>query len=619
MDENKPGFMRRIYRGVMAFISALRLLVVNLLFLLIIGGLVVVLSDGELPAIPEKGALVLDLQGTLVDQLSYVEPLTRLMGETSPEQKETLLQDVIDAIHYAKDDDRINVLVLSLDYFAYGGISKIQEIAVALDDFRSSGKKIIAAGDSFSQDQYLLAAQADEIYINPMGGVLLEGYGVYRSYFKQAIDKLEVSFHVFRVGSYKSAMEPFIRSDMSAEAREANLVWLNSLWNDYTRSVAQRRQLKPADINRYANEIDILLAQYHGNTASVAVASGLVDGVKTREEMNRYLIELAGVEDEQGYYQGIGFERYLWLKQMKTAAENVDGRVGVIVAAGTIVDGVQPPGMIGGDSLAELIREARRDDEVQALVLRVDSGGGSAFASEIIRRELALLQQAGKPLVISMGSVAASGGYWIAALADEVWATPTTLTGSIGIFGAFPTIEKTLGNLGINTDGVGTTALAGALRVDRPLSPIAGRMIQSSVEYGYFRFLEIVAEGRGLSREDVAKVAEGRVWSGSDALRLGLIDQLGGLNEAIASAAALAHLDSYESELIEMPLTPQEQFINELMDSETVRQLMVSSEQGQILSQLQRWLAPFNTSLGFLGSMNDPQGMYLHCTVCVAP
>jgi protease-4 len=335
--------------------------------------------------------------------------------------------------------------------------------------------------------------------------------------------------------------------------------------------------------------------------------------------MNRYLIDLVGVEDEDGDYQAIGYQRYLWLRNIELPDDEADAAVGLIVASGNIMDGAQPPGTIGGDSLAELIREARRDDMVESVVLRVDSGGGSAFASEVIRQELKLLQQEGKPLVISMGSMAASGGYWIAAPADEIWATPTTLTGSIGIFGVFPTIDKTLAKLGINSDGVGTTDLAGAVQIDRPLSPVAERAIQSTLEHGYSSFLDVVAEGREMSKDQVEEIAQGRVWSGRDAQRLGLVDKLGGLEQAIAAAAALADLQDYEVRLIEQPMSPQEQLLKELMGGEVVAMLLGNDRQRQVISRLQNWMAPFSSSLKFLQSMNDPQGLYVHCTACVAP
>jgi protease-4 len=622
MEEKKPGFLRRAYRGLMKFISALRLFLINMVFLFVVVMLLVVVSQGELPKIPAKGALILDIEGTLVDQKSHVDPLALMMAENNPEEKETLLQDLIDAVSYAKDDDRITSIVLSLDYFVHGGISKILELSESLEEFRATGKKVIAVGDSFSQDQYLLAAQADEIYMNPMGAVLLEGYGVYRNYFKKALDKLEIDFHVFRVGEFKSAVEPFVRDTMSEEAREANLQWLNALWGEYIASVAVQRELTPADVNRYVNEADRILEQYQGNAATMAVASGLIDGVKNREEMNQYLIGQVGAEDEEGYYQGVSYRTYLWLHKLDKTKSHIGEKVGVIVASGNIVDGPQPPGMIGGDSTAALIRDARLDDEVRAVVLRIDSGGGSAFASEIIRQELLLLQQVGKPLVVSMGSVAASGGYWISAPADQIWAMPTTITGSIGIFGLFPTIDKALDKVGINNDGVGTTALTGAMRVDRPLNPMAGRLIQSSVEHGYSRFLDIVAKGRDMSRADVAKIAEGRVWSGIDAKNLGLVDELGGLSQAIIAAAELAQLEKYETKLIEPPLTPHEQLVRELMGGDAhswLSAMFKMNTNNRVIGQLARWLAPFKKQLDYFNTMNDPQGLYLHCSVCVAP
>ena len=623
MEEKKPGFIRRNFKRLMTFISALRLFTANLLFLVLIGLLFFIFSASELPSVPKKGALLLNIKGSLVDQKNYVDPVSLLMGNANASQQETLVQDVIDAINYASTDSRITSLVLSLDDMAHGGISKMQEIAPAIAAFRATGKKVVSIGDSYSQDQYWLATQADEVYLHPMGLVLLEGYGSYRNYFKQALDKLEINFHVFRVGEYKSAMEPFMRNDMSEEAKRASSVWLESLWNEYTRTVAERRNLPDDAVDQYINGIDQLLVRYQGDAASAAVASGLVDGLKARDEMNSYLLAVAGAVNKDGEYQSIGFEKYLWLQHLELRDSGSEAKVGVIVASGNIVDGEQASGAIGGDSLAALIRSARRNEAIRALVLRVDSGGGSAFASEIIRRELELFQQAGKPLVVSMGSVAASGGYWISAHADEIWALPTTLTGSIGIFGVFPTIDKTLDNLGINTDGVGTTGLAGALRIDRPLQPIAARSIQAIIDHGYAQFLDIVASGRQLSKAQVAALAEGRVWSGSDALRLGLVDKLGTLTQAIESAAALASLDQYERELIEIPLSPQEQFFKELVGEVGTDWLPLSFATGHggpgMITRLQRWLRPFADSLAFIEMMNDPQDVYLHCTACVAP
>ena len=422
MEEKKVGFVRRNFRRLMKFIAALRTLLTNLIFLVFLVVLLLAFSGSKIPSVLNKGALILNIQGSLVDQKNYIDPIVRIMGETDPSQYETLLQDVIDAIDYGTEDQRITSLVLSLDDMFYGGIAKMQELAPALQRFRDSGKKIVAIGDNYRQDQYWLAAQADEIYINPNGAVLLDGYGLYRNYFQQALAKLKIDFHVFRIGEYKSAMEPFNRSDMSQEAKQANLVWLGALWHEYTKAVAERRNIPINDINQYINQFDQRLAEYQGNASSAAIAAGLIDGVKTRDEINRYLIEVAGAVDQQGLYEGIGFEHYLSVKKIESSTPNADAKVGVIVAAGNIADGEQPPGAIGGDTLAALIREARIDATIRALVLRIDSGGGSAFAADVIREELNLLQAEGKPLVVSMGGLAASGGYWVAAGADEIWA-----------------------------------------------------------------------------------------------------------------------------------------------------------------------------------------------------
>ncbi|MFT5691515.1 MAG: protease-4 [Oceanicoccus sp.] len=621
MEEKSPGIIRRSFGKLMSFITWLRLVVVNLVFVLIVVLIFIAFSANKLPVVPKSGALILNISGSLVDQLSFSDPLALLMSGTSSQRQETLLKDVIDAITYAKEDERINTLVLKLDNLNHGGISKMQEIAVALDDFRKSDKKIIAMGDHFNQDQYWLAAQADEIYVHPLGGVSLEGYGLYRNYYKQALDKLEIDVHVFRVGEFKSAMEPFMRTDMSKEARESNLVWLQSLWSNYINGVAVRRKLQSSDIDNYVNDFDTLLTKNEGNSAAAAMSAGLIDGVKTRHEMATYLTKIVGAADDNESYSGIDFEQYLWIKKIEIPQLNTPKAVGVIVASGNIVDGDQPVGVIGGDTFSDLIRKARRDKTVEAVVLRIDSGGGSMFASEVIRRELELLKKSGKPLVVSMGSMAASGGYWISALADEIWAMPTTLTGSIGIFGAFPTIDQTLGKLGITTDGVGTTKVAGSMRIDRPLTTATERTIQTTIEFGYKQFISIVADGRNMSADEVKKIAGGRVWTGSDALEIGLVDKLGGLEGAIVAAASLANLDSYRMKLIEQPRSPQEKLIQELMSSVLVRNVLADRQSTNmpVLGQLQRLILPFTKSVGFINSMNDPHNVYLHCTACIAP
>ena len=615
MSEKKPGLVRRFFSFINKAIGWLRLFLTNAVFLLMLVVMFFVLSSKEMPTIPEQGALILDVQGTVVEQQSNIDPLLHLMGEEDPSEQETVLQDIIDAILFAKDDERITSMVIKTDFLRRGGLSKLQEVARAIAEFRDSGKKVVAVADYYNQDQYFLAAQADEIYINPMGGVSIQGYGLYRSYYKEALDKLSINFHVFRVGEFKSAMEPFMRNDMSLEAKEANLVWLNQLWQQYSSQIAERRNLAAQDINRYANEMDIWLAEHDGDSAKVALAAGLVDGLKNRDEINDYLIDVAGAVDEDGNFEGVGFQRYAWLRKYEARKDKQKShdKVGVLVASGNIVGGEQPPGTIGSETMLQLIRQAKDDDDVKAVVLRIDSGGGSAFASEIIRRELELLKATGKPLVVSMGSMAASGGYWIASLADMIWATPTTLTGSIGIFGAFPTLENSLNRMGIHNDGVGTTEVADAFRMDRAMNPVAARAIQQNLEHGYKQFLQIVANGRDMSPEQVANAAEGRGWSGEDAVKLGLGDHLGGLDKAVDAAAQLANLKEYEDQVIELPLSPREQILRQIgRVSAPIQNLLVPS-------QWQQLMAPFKQAGEFLKAMNDPAGLYLHCTDCFAP
>ncbi len=600
------GFFRRIG----AFLRGLRQFLANLMFLLIIT-VVLVAIFAKHPQVPARAALVLNPKGVVVEQLGPFDPLAELNGNG---KRESRLANLLEAVDRAGKDSRIEMLVLSLDGLDHIGVAKSLELAQAIARFRETGKAVVAIGSSYDQDQYFLAAQADEVYLDPMGAVTLEGFGIYRHYYRRALDKLSVQFHVFRVGDYKSALEPLIRDDMSAEAREANSAWLEQLWGLYTRTVAERRGIREENLDYYINKIDKVLAAHDGDSAAAALSARLVDDLLSRTALRELLIERVG-ENDDGSFNQIDYREYLSLTRKRQPETRRS--VGVLVASGVIADGAQPPGMIGGDSLAKLIRQARKDDDIESVVLRVDSGGGSAFASEVIRQELLKLKKAGKPLVVSMGSAAASGGYWIAADADEIWATPATLTGSIGIFGAFPSVEQALKELGISTDGVGTTEVAGGLRIDRPLSPVAARAIQSGIEHGYQRFLGIVAAGRDMLVEQVEPIARGRVWTGQDAVQLGLVDKLGTLEQAVESAAALAGLDEYRVEWVKPPLTPMEEVLKLMLqaDGESAQSPMASSS----LSAARRWLSPLLGSVEELLQLNDPRGVYAYCSVCLAP
>ncbi len=402
----------------------------------------------------------------------------------------------------------------------------------------------MAYADGYAQSQYYLAAQADEVYLHPEGYLLLEGFGRWRNYYKDGLDRLGVDVHVFRVGEYKSFAEPFLRNDMSPEAREMSQDVYGDLWRDYLSAVASARKIKPADITTTIEGLPERLRATGGDLAKLALQTKLVDRLAPRDEVRRRMIELVGEDKDKKSFRQVDSRTYLRARGGDRSGAGRGKAVAVVVAKGDILDGSQPAGTIGGESTARIIRRAREDDSVKAVVLRVDSGGGSAFASELIRRECELTRGAGKPVVVSMGSVAASGGYWIATASDEIWASPDTITGSIGIFGIFPTVDKPLAKyLGIHTDGVGTTRFSDVARPDRPLDPAFADVFQQAIDHGYEEFLARVGQARHMTRDQVDKLARGRIWSGQDAKGLGLVDQLGGLDQAIESAAKRAKLE----------------------------------------------------------------------------
>jgi protease-4 len=600
----KRGFFSRI----VAIIEGTRRWVFNILFVIFVGVVLTALFTSVTVSVPDGAVLIVTPEGVVVDQITAVDALTQLSSSGLP--TETLLSDLIETVDLATEDPRIEVILLQLDELKHIGLSKTLELSESINRFRDSGKTVVATASHYNQDQYLLASFADQIFVHNMGGVGIEGFAVIRNYFLDAINKLKIRFHVFKVGSFKSAIEPLLRNDMSDAAKESNKAWLDQLWAVYSDTLIARRGISAEKLDFYVNHIDDVMAKVNGDSAQAALDYGLVDGIVSRPALRSMLIERVG-EDEDGAYKHIFYRDYLALNQNLRPAKPAG--VGVIVASGNIVDGTQPAGTIGGDSLASLIRQARRDNDVKAVVLRIDSGGGSAFASEVIRAELAQLQEAGKPLVVSMGSMAASGGYWIAAGADEIWATPATLTGSIGIFGAFPTVDEMLSGLGISTDGIGTSAVAGKLRPDIPLDPILERAIQSGIEHGYRRFIGIVADGRNKLVEQVEPIAEGRVWSGVDAQQLGLVDQLGGLKQAVASAAALAGLSDTSSRVLRLPLTPEEELMHLLLGSGMVKQVLQSSS--PLLSTLNSVLPAWSSML----QLRDSRGVYAFCIMCVAP
>lgn len=604
-----------LFRSLWRLLNFTRLMLVNLLFLLVVLVIVFSVSQSETPSTPIEGALTLNLSGVLVEQRTQTDPTVQLLrqmdkGEEQP--SEIVLSDLLWAIKSAGNDDRIKALVIKPQGLQGASLSKLQEVTAAIDAFKESGKPVIAMADYYSQGAYLLAAHADHVLLNQSGAVLIEGLGVYQTYFKSALEKLNITPHVFKVGTYKSFVEPYTRDEMSPESKEANQRWLDQLWQSYVADVAEQREIELDAVAPNKDHFLELLRKAGGNAASYALDNGLVDQLATRDEMTQAVIKEVGEADDHGW-KGVGLKEYLAAIPEQYPQSGKD-EVGLITASGAIMDGVQPAGTIGGDSLADLLAEARRDDQVKAVVLRVDSPGGSAFAAEQIRAELLALKQAGKPVVISMGSYAASGGYWISADADKIFASPTTLTGSIGVFGMFATIDKALSQYGVHTDGVGTTDFVG-VGLTRALPDHVGEAIQLSVEDTYQRFVGLVGKGRGLSPEEAEKAAEGRVWTGQDAKALGLVDEFGNLDDALKAAADLANLKSWQVTPIAPEESARDKFLRELFDSSA--QALAPHLQSWLPTGLGKALLEMNRTLGPLTRFNDPQGTYAFCPVCL--
>ncbi|OEG03898.1 signal peptide peptidase SppA [Aeromonas caviae] len=604
-----------LFRSLWRLLNFTRLMLVNLLFLLVVLVIVFSVSQSETPSTPIEGALTLNLSGVLVEQRTQTDPtvqLLRQMDKGDEQPSEIVLSDLLWAIKSAGNDDRIKALVIKPQGLQGASLSKLQEVTAAIDAFKESGKPVIAMADYYSQGAYLLAAHADHVLLNQSGAVLIEGLGVYQTYFKSALEKLNITPHVFKVGTYKSFVEPYTRDEMSPESKEANQRWLDQLWQSYVTDVAEQREIEPDAVAPNKDHFLELLRKAGGNAASYALDNGLVDQLATRDEMTQAVIKEVGEADDHGW-KGVGLKEYLAAIPEQYPQSGKD-EVGLITASGAIMDGVQPAGTIGGDSLADLLAEARRDDQVKAVVLRVDSPGGSAFAAEQIRAELLALKQAGKPVVISMGSYAASGGYWISADADKIFASPTTLTGSIGVFGMFATIDKALSQYGVHTDGVGTTDFVG-VGLTRALPDHVGEAIQLSVEDTYQRFVGLVGKGRGLSPEEAEKAAEGRVWTGQDAKALGLVDEFGNLDDALKAAADLANLKSWQVTPIAPEESARDKFLRELFDSSA--QALAPHLQSWLPAGLGKALLEMSRGLDPLTRFNDPQGTYAFCPVCL--
>jgi protease-4 len=538
MSREKKGFLRLWAGRLWALVDGTRRAVFNLLWLALLIGVPVALLMGRADKLEDKTVLVLDLAGPLVEQGAGGTRETLLRQVQGEDQGQVRLRDVIAVLDAAARDPKIERVLLLPEDLAGGGLAAQREVAAALERFKASGKQVVAWATGFDQRQYYLAAHASEVYVHPMGAVALQGYGRLRNYYRQALDRVGVSANVVRVGKYKNAAEPFFASAPSKETLEAEAYLYDALWSLYTRGVEKARKLPEGAIAQGIAALPGSLQTLQGDTARLALEGRLVDGLKTRDELRAMLIERGAEDSKAKTFRQIGWREYL--SRQKSAASGP--AIGVVVAEGEIGEGSEPPGRIGGRSTAELIRKARNDDEVKALVLRVNSPGGSALGSELIRRELELTRVAGKPVVVSMGDVAASGGYWIALAADEVIADPATITGSIGVFGMLPTAQGLMDKLSVGTGGHATTWLATGYDPRRPLDPRFEQLIQSAIGRVYTDFISKAAAARKTAPGKIDAVAQGRVWTGTQALERGLIDRNGAWSDALKAAAARAKL-----------------------------------------------------------------------------
>ncbi len=614
--------MRTLWRFIAGFfkwtwrvLNFVREMVLNLffIFLVLVGvGIWMQIGNGSNSEQTARGALLLDISGVIVDKPSTNHRLgalgRQLFGASSDRLQENSLFDIVNAIRQAKDDRNITGIVLDLKNFTGADQPSMRYIGKALREFRDSGKPVFAVGENYSQGQYYLASFANKIWLSPQGQVDLHGFATNGLYYKTLLDKLKVSTHVFRVGTYKSAVEPFIRDDMSPAAREADSRWIGELWQNYLHTVSANRQISPQQLFPGAQAIIDGLTSVGGDTAKYALDHKLVDALASSADVEKALTKQFGWSKTENNYRAISYYDY----SLKTPADT-GGTIAVIFANGAIMDGEETPGNVGGDTMASQIRDARLDPKVKAIVLRVNSPGGSVNASEVIRAELAAARAAGKPVVVSMGGMAASGGYWISTPANYIVASPSTLTGSIGIFGVINTVENSLSSIGVHSDGVSTSPLAD-ISMTKALSPEVQQMMQLSIEYGYKRFITLVADARKRTPEQIDKIAQGHVWTGEDAKANGLVDSLGDFDDAVAKAAELAklkqwHLDYYQDEPTVLDM---------VMDSMTgsVRAMLPETIQAMLPAPLVSAANTVKAEGDKLAAFNDPQNRYAFCLTC---
>ncbi len=605
-----------LFRWTWRVLNFIREFILNLflIFLILIGvGIWLQVSGSGSSSTPlQQGALKVDLTGVLVDKPSVSNKLSKLgrqlLGANSDRLQENSLFDVVDAIRQAKSDKNITGMVLDLREFAGGDQPSLQYVGKALREFRDSGKPIFALGDSYSQAQYYLASYASKIYLSPQGTVDLHGFATNGLYYKTLLDKLKVNSHVFRVGTYKSAVEPFLRDDMSQAARDADSRWVGQLWQNYLNTVAGNRQITPEQLFPGAAAVIAGLEAVNGDTAKYALNNKLVDVLDSRAAADQELVKTFGWDKASNDYHSVSIYDY----NVKQPTQR-DGNIAVVMASGAIMDGEETPGNVGGDTTASQIRDARLDPKIKAIILRVNSPGGSVTASEAIREELAAAHAAGKPVVVSMGGMAASGGYWISTPADYIVANPSTLTGSIGIFGVINTLENSLDSIGVHTDGVATSPLADVAST-KALPTEVQQLMQLTIENGYRNFVGLVAASRHKTPEQIDAIAQGHVWTGSDAKANGLVDALGDFDDAVKKAGELAKVTKPQLAWYQDQPGMFDMLLNQVS----------ASAQAVLPTTLKAWLpAPMLDVMsamkqqpGLLNNLNDPQNRYAFCLNC---
>lgn len=600
----------KLLKGLAKLVNMTRLLIINTLFFIVVLLFIVIFnSEEESVYIADNSILQLNFNGIIVENkqpIDFSSQLSKQLLADEEQISEYPLDEILQVINHAQHDPKIKRILLDLSSLQSASLNHINSIGSALNQFKSAGKEVLATADNYSQIQYLLASYANSIYLDPQGMVFLQGFSVYRLYFKELLDNLLITPHIFKVGTFKSFVEPFTESQMSAASKQANSHWLNQLWQGYTDKILKQRQhtsISARSISPTLSQLQRGLEKSGGDTAQYAVDSGLVDQLLPRYKLLNTL--------EDNNFKWISYDNYQSTMPLLYKQNSGGALIALIHGQGEILTGTQKSNVIGGDSFSKLLEKALNNKRVQAVVIRLDTPGGSAFASEKIRQHILDLKTAGKTVVVSMGSVSASGGYWIASAADHIVASPTTLTGSIGIFGMFASVDKALNKIGIYNDGIGTTPLAG-IGPTRSLDPKLASIMQLGIERGYQQFLSVVSDGRNMTIKQVDKIAQGRVWTGVDAKSLGLIDELGDLQDAIKSAATLANLDNYAIQPITATLSTKQQFINELF-ADSVKML----PQGlNINSALINTFFAIQTQSALLTTFNDPKGHYLYCAMC---